>query len=251
MTRLGSCFLSSILGILFLPAALLAVDPPAKSSTPEQPASSSAASSRSLFNGQDLSGWHVDVPELDKNPDGPSPFIVRAGMLVSLGKPNGHLITDAKYENYRLVVEYRFAGTPGNCGVLVHASTPRALYKMFPKSIEVQMNHAHAGDFWCIVEDITVPNMVERRGPKENWGVTEGKARRILNLTDDSEKAPGQWNQMTIECVGDEVKVWVNGDLVNHGSKCTATRGQIALQAEGSEVEFRKLELTPIQALSP
>jgi len=27
------------------------------------------------------------------------------------------------YQNYRLEVEYRFAGKPGNCGVLVHAST--------------------------------------------------------------------------------------------------------------------------------
>jgi hypothetical protein len=44
----------------------------------------------------------------------------------------------------------------------------------------------------------------------------------------------------------DEIKVWVNGDLVNHGTKCTAMKGQIALQAEGSDVEFRKLELTPI-----
>ncbi len=55
---------------------------------------------------------------------------------------------------------------------------------------------------------------------------------------------------MVIECVGDEIKVWVNDELVNHGSKCTATKGQIALQAEGSEVEFRKLELTPIDKLS-
>ena len=30
---------------------------------------------------------------------------------------------------------------------------------MYPKSIEVQMNHQHAGDFWCIVEDIKVPDM--------------------------------------------------------------------------------------------
>jgi hypothetical protein len=86
--------------------------------------------------------------------------------------------------------------------------------------------------------------MVTRRGPKEKWGVTEGKARRILNLTDDSEKRVGEWNYMRIECVGDAVKVWVNGDLVNHGSQCTASKGQIALQAEGSEVEFRKLDLT-------
>jgi hypothetical protein len=216
----------------------------------EEPAAVSDSKTTSLFNGKDLTGWHIDVPQRDKNPEIKATYIVREGNLVSLGKPNGHLITDAKYENYRLEVEYRFAAKPGNCGVLVHASTPRALYKMFPKSIEVQMNHTHAGDFWCIVEDITVPEMVKRRGPKEKWGITEGKARRILNLTDGSEKPVGEWNTMSIECVGAEVKVWVNGDLVNHGSKCTASGGQIALQAEGSEVEFRKLDLTPIKKLS-
>ena len=205
---------------------------------------------KSLFNGTDLSGWHVDVPHLDKHPEAKSPFIVRDGMLVSLGNPNGHLITDAEFADYRLEVEYRFAGKPGNCGVLVHASTPRALYKMFPKSIEVQMFHKNAGDFWCIVQDITVPDMVKRRGKQEKWGITEGKARRILNLTDGSEKPVGEWNRMVVECLKDEVKVWVNGDFVNHGSGCTAEKGQIALQAEGAEVEFRKVLLAPISTLS-
>jgi hypothetical protein len=206
---------------------------------------------RSLFNGVDLTGWHVDVPAMDTNPDTVNPFIVRDSMLVSLGTPGGHLITDSVFQNYRLDVEYRFAGKPGNCGVLIHASTPRALYEMFPKSLEVQMMHENAGDFWCIVEDIKVPDMETRRGPKEEWGVTEGKKRRILNLTDGSENPPGEWNNMVIECVGNEVKVWVNGDFVNHGYDCTTDRGQIAIQAEGSEVEFRKLELTPISELTP
>jgi hypothetical protein len=170
--------------------------------------------------------------------------------LVSLGKPGGHLISDDEYQNYRLEVEYRFAAKPGNCGVLVHASKPRALYEMFPQSIEVQMAHENAGDFWCIVEDIAVPDMEKRRGPKENWGITEGKGRRILNLTDGSEKPVGEWNAMVIECVGDGVKVWVNGNLVNFGSDCTASKGHIALQAEGSEVEFRKLMLSPITKFS-
>ncbi|HAW97183.1 MAG TPA: DUF1080 domain-containing protein, partial [Opitutae bacterium] len=103
--------------------------------------------------------------------------------------------------------------------------------------------------FWCIVENIAVPDMVKRRGPEKNWGIVEGKARRIANLTDDSEKPVGEWNSMRIECVGDEVKVWVNGDLVNHGFDCTAKKGKLAIQAEGSEVEFRKFELTPINLL--
>jgi hypothetical protein len=201
----------------------------------------------SLFNGKDLTGWHMDVPEMDTNKNARAPFIVRDKKLVSLGTPGGHLITDSVYSNYRLTVEYRFAGKPGNCGVLVHASTPRALYQMFPKSLEVQMQHQHAGDFWCIVEDIEVPDMEKRRGPKEEWGITAGKRRRIENLTDNSEKPVGEWNTMTIECVADTIKVWVNGDLVNYGYNCTATSGQIALQAEGSEVEFRKIEITKLQ----
>lgn len=205
---------------------------------------------QSLFNGTDLSGWHIDIPAMDENPDTLNPFIVRDGMLVSLGTPGGHLITDAEFQNYSLYVEYRFAGKPGNCGVLVHASTPRALYGMFPQSMEVQMQHQNAGDFWCIVEDITVPDMESRRGPKENWGITEGKGRNIKNLTDDSEKPVGEWNTMLIEAVGSEIKVWVNGVLVNHGFDCTADKGQIAVQAEGSEVEFRKIELKAITEIT-
>jgi len=198
----------------------------------------------SLFNGRDLSGWHVDVPAADTSPRLRSPFLVRNGMLVTLGEPRGHLITDSSYSNYRLEVEYRFPGAPGNAGVLVHASTPRALYAMFPRSIEVQMESGNAGDFWCILEDIRVPDMERRRGPRAEWGTTEGKARRILNLTDHSEKPLGQWYRMVIEAVGRTLKVWVNGDLVNAGSDATADHGRIALQSEGAEVEFRKLLLT-------
>jgi hypothetical protein len=218
---------------------------PLKQESPVAP----VPSSLSLFNGKDLTGWHADVPDMDKDTTLKTPFIVRDSLLVSLGTPGGHLITDSSYKNYRLEVQYRFAAVPGNCGVLVHASTPRALYSMFPKSVEVQMMHENAGDFWCIVEDIKVPGMETRRGPKENWGITEGKERRVMNLTDGSEKPVGEWNAMTIECLGDTVKVWVNDDLVNVGFECTAQHGQIALQAEGSEVEFRKVELTPIEAL--
>ena len=211
---------------------------------------SSETEPRSLFNGVDLTGWHIDIPAMDENPDTLNSFIVRDSMLVSLGDPNGHLITDSTFQNYRLVAEYRFAGNPGNCGILIHASTPRALYKMFPQSLEIQMQHENAGDFWCIVEDISVPDMENRRGPEEEWGITEGKKRRVQNLTDGSENPLGEWNTMVIECLDDEIKVWVNDHLVNYGYDCTTSKGQIAVQAEGSEVEFRKIEVTPISTLT-
>ncbi len=202
----------------------------------------------SLFNGEDLSGWKADVPARDEDKNLPDSFVVRGGMLVSLGKPEGHLLTKQAYRDYRLVAEYRFPGKGGNCGILVHASRPRALYKMFPQSIEVQMNSGDAGDFWCIQENIEVLAMETRRPRKagEKWGGAEGDARRILNLTDGSEKPLGQWNTMVIEARGRSVKVWVNGDLVNDGFNATADRGRIAIQAEGTEVEFRRVEIGPL-----
>jgi hypothetical protein len=219
--------------------------------TAQQPAAADAVVPSkviSLFNGKDLTGWKADVPEKDKNPGAPDSFIVRDGMLVSLGVPRGHLLTESLYRDYRLQVEYRFPGKPGNCGVLVHASRLRALSAMFPQSIEVQMQHQQAGDFWCIEENIEVPDMDARRPKKEGqkYGGSSGDARRILNLTDGSEKPAGEWNTMVIEARGRTVKVWVNGELVNEGFNSTADRGKIALQAEGSEVEFRKVEMGPL-----
>ena len=132
--------------------------------------------------------------------------------------------------------------------ILVHASRPRALYKMFPQSIEVQMNSGDAGDFWCIQENIEVPDM-EKRRPRaagEKWGGAEGDARRILNLTDGSEKPLGQWNTMVIEARQRTITVWVNDVKVNDGFACSADHGKIAIQAEGTEVEFRKVEIGPL-----
>lgn len=201
-----------------------------------------------LFNGKDLSAWEVDVPTRDKDEDAPDSFVVRDGLLVSRGTPEGHLITRTSYRDYRLEVEYRFPGRGGNCGILVHASRPRALYEMFPQSIEVQMQSGDAGDFWCIRENIEVPDMEKRRPRKDGqkWGASEGDARRILNLTDGSEKPLGAWNTMAIEARGRGLEVWVNGVLVNEGFNATTDRGGIAIQAEGTEVEFRKVEIGPL-----
>ncbi len=205
-----------------------------------------------LFDGKGLAGWKPDVPARDADPNGPPSFVVRDGKLVSLGKPEGHLLTDGRYRDYRLEVEYRFAGKAGNCGVLIHASKPRVLYKMFPQSIEVQLMSGNAGDFWVIHEDIKVQDMETRRPRRagEKWGGVEGDARRILNLTDGSEKPLGEWNSLVVEARGKAITVWLNGNLVNNGFDATADQGRIALQAEGAEVEFRKVDIGPLSPVA-
>ncbi len=41
--------------------------------------------------------------------------------------------------------------------------------------------------------------------------------------------------------------VTVNGTVVNHGTNATVSSGQVAIQAEGVEVAFRTLTLTPLE----
>ena len=55
---------------------------------------------------------------------------------------------------------------------------------------------------------------------------------------------------MVVEARGRTLKVWVNGDLVNEGFNSTADRGRVAIQAEGAEVEFRRVQIGPLPPLA-
>jgi hypothetical protein len=188
-----------------------------------------------LFNSKDLSGW---TPVFDQERVDPTKtWNVSDGLLKCTGKPTGYIMTDREYGDYVLTLEWRWpAGTEGgNNGVLVHASTPRAL-GIWPKSIEVQLFKGNAGDFWVIGTDLDVPDEATRK-----------EGRRHKNLTDNSEKPVGEWNRMEITCKGDTIRVEVNDDLVNEATNCTVTRGAICLQSEGAPIEFRNIMLTPLK----
>ena len=204
--------------------------------TAKQPRAAERPQTIALFNGQDLAGWTFELA--DPNAKMEDVWSVEGGVLCCKGKPGGYLRTEADYENYVLTLDWRWPpGTEGgNNGVLVHTSTPGAL-GIWPKSIEVQLQRGHAGDFWIIGTELDVENEESRR-----------KGRRHLNLTDDSEKPLGEWNQIEITCKGDEVIVKVNGDLVNRATNCSVTSGAISLQSEGAPIEYRNIILTPLAA---
>jgi hypothetical protein len=191
-----------------------------------------------LFNGQNFDGWTAVIGKPDfKLADIWS--VANGGILVcqGKGKPSGYLrSTRDDFENYTLTLQWRFpAGTPGgNSGVLVHATTPNAL-GVWPKSLEAQLNHRNAGDIWVIGTTCEIENADKR--------VT---GRRHYNLTDDSERPIGEWNDYKIVCEGDQLTIWVNGELVNHVTKCSVTKGAICLQAEGADIEFRNIRLRPL-----
>lgn len=93
------------------------------------------------------------------------------------------------------------------------------------------------------------PHFAHKENGARKWGGAEGDARRILNLTDNSENPLGEWNTMVVEARGGTVTVWVNGMLANRGHGATASQGRIAVQAEGTEVEFRRIEIGPLTRL--
>jgi hypothetical protein len=189
----------------------------------------------SLFDGKTLDGWtyHLADPKVKME----DVWSVDDGVLTCTGKPAGYLITKAKdFKDYVLSVEWRWhAGRGGNNGVLVHCSTPNAL-GVWCKSVEVQLAHGNAGDFWIIGTELDVPDEESRR-----------RGRRHLNLTDDSEKPLGEWNQMEITCRGNEIVVKVNGDLVNHATNVSEVEGAIALQSEGTPIQYRNIRLTRLE----
>jgi hypothetical protein len=187
-----------------------------------------------LFNGRNLDGWtyHLADPKVPME----DVWSVKDGKLLCKGTPAGYLLTKKNdFENYVLTLEWRWPGKGGNNGVLVHVTKPGAL-GVWPKSLEVQLGSGDAGDFWVIGTTIDVENIAKRK-----------QGRRHLNLTDDSEKPLGEWNKMEITCRGDEVIVKVNGDLVNHATNVSQTKGAIALQSEGTPIEFRNIKLQKLQ----
>jgi len=194
-----------------------------------------------LFNGRNLDGWtHYLWDSQKKAQDTTTPmsavWSVRDKMLYCEGKPPGYIRTVKEYANYRLTLEWRWPPetTRGNNGVLVHTTTPNAL-GVWPKSVEVQLASGNAGDFWVIGTTIEIPDAEKRR-----------KDRRHLNLTDNSEKPFGEWNKMEIACRGSEIKVWVNGELVNHATSGSESKGAISLQSEGAPIYFRNIYLEPL-----
>jgi hypothetical protein len=192
-----------------------------------------------LFNGKDLSGWTCELSKPGVKME--DVWTVADGVLSCKGRPIGYLITKRKdFKNYRIEFDWRWSGGKGgNSGLLLHCSTPRAL-GFWCKSVEVQLKSGDAGDFWAIGTDLDVTDEAKRN-----------QGRRFVNLTDGTEKPLGRWNHMDVVCRGGEIIVKINGVLVNHATDASVTEGPIALQSEGTPIDFRKIKLTPLAPAKP
>jgi hypothetical protein len=163
------------------------------------------------------------------------------GVLRSKGTPKGYLYTDRDYTNFVLSLDWRWppGKKPGNGGVLLRMTGPN---RIWPKSLEAQLNAGDAGDFWGLA-GYRLTGPAERMKSLEHpqfGGLVNLKKLKPL------EKEPGQWNHYEIRAEGQTVTLSINGELVNRATGCDAVPGKICLTAEGDQYEFRNVRLAPL-----
>ena len=176
-----------------------------------------------LFNGKNLDNWSIYTDDPDVDPG--SVFWVEDGILNTSGEPFGYLRTKESYSNYKLHVEWRWPGEPTNSGVLLHV---QGKDRIFPHCIEAQLMHERAGDIVLM---------------GAGAGVT---VRDSSYLVTSDEMTPGEWNTYEITSLNGDLELVVNGVVQHFATDVTMQEGNIALQSEGSPLQFRNVYLVAL-----
>ena len=175
------------------------------------------------------------------------------GTIYCTGKPVGVTRSKKTYENFELVAEWRHMKPAGNSGIFLWA--PDASFTglkpgQLPRGgIEVQ------------VLDLEYETRYEKKnGKKSDWFTSHGdvfpvgtsKMKPFAPVSKNGRRSfPSKrltlgvekWNHYYVRAINGEVRLWVNGEEVSGGSNCQPAAGFMALESEGSPVEFRNLRI--------
>ncbi|TVS10972.1 MAG: DUF1080 domain-containing protein, partial [Planctomycetaceae bacterium] len=199
--------------------------------TPLKASISSAGNWQSLFDGKTLRGWNGNVESVWRVEDG----VIVGGSLE--GNPrNEFLATDKVYKNFRLRLEYRLVGTNGfvNGGVQFRSrrtSDP-------PNEMIGYQADIGAGYSGYLYDESRRKKFVAEADPE--------LVKRI--------EKPGDWNQYEILAIGNEVKIYLNGQMTvsyRELEEGIAQEGNIALQIHGNckaEISFRNLQIEELDS---
>jgi hypothetical protein len=200
------------------------------------------AGTQPLLNGKDLEGWYSFLEKLGRDVDPEGNFRVLDGQLYIRGKNFGYLATEKEFADYHLKADFKWgtlqwaprATGKRDSGILYHfaADAPDVVW---PKSIECQVQEGDCGDIWFVGTDGESPNKSEQA-----WGM-----KRVFK-EGEFEQPRGEWNTIEVVTIGDRFEHYVNGHLVNSGTRASVQRGRILLQSEGAEVWYRNVTLTPL-----
>ncbi|MCH8829184.1 MAG: DUF1080 domain-containing protein [Planctomycetes bacterium] len=143
-------------------------------------------------------------------------------LICKKGKPAGYLRTNKNYENFELTLEWMYHDANCNSGILIHTN---GTDKIWPVSIQVQLHRPEAGSIF----------------PQKGAKTTNRVLRKNQKL------ALKKWHTIKIRSENGTIAVWINGKKVGEVNGCVPSKGHIALQSEGSEIHFRKIQVTEIK----
>lgn len=174
------------------------------------------------------------------------------GLAKCTGRPVGVIRTKTKIKNFELVVQWRHLKSAGNSGVFVwvpEKSLDGLKPGGLPHGIEVQvLDHGYAERY------------EKNNKKKSDWFTTHGdvfpvgsakmkpfppvapNGRRSFPSKDLS-LGVNQWNHYYIRAINGEVRLWVNGEEVSGGTDCQPAEGYLALESEGSPIEFKGIRI--------
>lgn len=189
------------------------------------------------------------------------------GVIAGTGKPLGGARTRRTYGNFEMVFEWRHLEHAGNSGLFVWC--PEAAFTDLPKGtlprsgIEVQVldlgyeenwqkEKGKPSDWFTSHGDVFpvgastmqpfTPEIDYRDAAGASYHVGKAGGSRCFP-TRRLVRPHGEWNHYYVRAINGEVRLWVNGEEVAGGSRCTPAQGYLALEAEGAPVEFRNLRL--------
>ena len=176
---------------------------------------------KSLFNGENLEGWNIHGTEL---------WYVEDGLLICESGPDkayGYLSTTQYYDDFELSLEFKQEAN-GNSGVFIRSTVEGT--KVSGWQVEVAPPGSDTGGIY------------ESYG--RGWLIKPEKEK-------DKALKMGEWNQMKIRVVGDQVDTWLNGTpmVTLKDQKIGQGEGSIALQIHdggGIKVRWRNLQLTAL-----
>lgn len=231
-----------------------------------------------LFNGKDLTNFYTFLKDIGKDKDPHKVFTVVDGMIRVSGEDFGCFTTEKDYENYHLVVEFKWGQktypprdkAARDSGILLHSvGEDGAAGGSWMQAIECQMIEGGTGDI-ILVKGQQSPSLtaqVEFKGDKSkqayfnpdypahkfnggriNWYGRDPNWKDVLGYRgkQDLENKVGDWNTLECICEGSTITILLNGRIVNKASDCSQTKGKIQFQSEGAEVFFRRIDLWPI-----
>ncbi len=255
-----------VAGLVVLTWAL--VHFPAAGDTPAAPVK--------LFNGKDLTNFYTYLAKLGKNNDPKKVFSVQNGMIRVSGEVMGCFVTEKEYENYHLVVEFKWGKETFpprkeramDSGILLHCvGDDGAAGGYWLESIECQMIEGGTGDFILVggKHQPTLSANAEKRGGqfyfnpeasltpfkggRINWFARDPNWKDVQGVRGkhDVEHPAGQWNTLECICKGSDITNILNGTIVNAATLSSHSKGKILFQSEGAEVFFRRIDLLPLR----